>query len=302
MDVLSVIFAGLFGFSYYRYLTHGTSIWFIFAALVLFATMTVLQVFLAKQEKRNSFIIVAEVIALLAFFWQDNILILILTALIVLVMLMWGYFSAHLQLKNSIEIPFFGVSGNVLGKFTTGILLFLILAYVPQLGAGNALVVSPKSFGTFFDWTAAFVNKYYPTLSLDGSFGSFSDSFAKMELQNNPNFQALNTAQQDAAVQQTSAQFAASFAKNSANPIATSSPTSDAFYNVLSGVLNAWQNQNSGWFAIGWVTVLFIGLRTLGILFVWLEQFISLIFYEILLASGFMKISEENHTREVIGY
>ena len=123
-----------------------------------------------------------------------------------------------------------------------------------------------------------------------------------MELQNNPNFQSLNTAQQNVAVQQASADFSNNFSKESANPIASSSPTSDAFYNVLNGVLSAWRNQNSGWFAIGWVTVVFIGLRALGILFVWFMQFISLIVYEILLASGFMKITEEVHTREVLGY
>ncbi len=71
---------------------------------------------------------------------------------------------------------------------------------------------------------------------------------------------------------------------------------------MLNGVLGAWQSQSSGWFDVGWVTVLFIGLRTLGILFVWLAQFISLVFYELLLALGFMKITEETHPREVIGY
>jgi len=123
-----------------------------------------------------------------------------------------------------------------------------------------------------------------------------------MELANNPSFQSLNTAQQNAAIQQEAAQFTQSFLKSAAQPVASSSPTSDAFYNVLNGVLSAWQSQSSGWFDVGWVTVLFIGLRALGILFVWLAQFVSLVFYEILLASGFMKISEETHIREVIGY
>ena len=71
---------------------------------------------------------------------------------------------------------------------------------------------------------------------------------------------------------------------------------------MLNGVLGAWASQSSGWFDVGWVTVLFIGLRTLGILFVWFAQFVCLVFYELLLALGFMKISEEPHSREVIGY
>jgi hypothetical protein len=124
-----------------------------------------------------------------------------------------------------------------------------------------------------------------------------------MELANNPSFQSLNAAQQNVALQQATDQFTQNFLQGAASgTIATSSPASDAFYNVLNGVLGAWQSQSSGWFDVGWVTVLFIGLRTLGILFVWLAQFISLVFYELLLALGFMKITEETHPREVIGY
>jgi hypothetical protein len=302
LDVVCILSAGLFGYSYYRYLTRGTSVWFVFGALVFFGALSVLQVFLAKESKRTFLIIFAEVLALLGFFWQENYFILGMTALIVLAMLLWGYFAGRARLRNSINVPFFGASGTTLGKFTTGLLLFMILTYVPQLSGGNALVVSQQSFRTFFDWTSGFVNNYFPTLSLTGSFGNFSESFAKMELQNNPNFQSLNTAQQNLALQQASTQFATSFASPASTTIATSSPTSDAFYNVLNGVLSAWQSQSSGWFDVGWVTVLFIGLRTLGILFVWLDQFIALIFYEILLASGFMKISEENRSREIIVY
>ena len=77
--------------------------------------------------------------------------------------LLWGHFSARSRVRNGIEMPFFGASGDMLGKFTTAILLFMILAYVPQIG-GNALVVSQQSFRTFFDWTSGFVNGFYPEL------------------------------------------------------------------------------------------------------------------------------------------
>jgi hypothetical protein len=300
LDLASILSAALFGYIYYGYLTRGLAVWFLLVGLLLFGVFSVLQTFLAKSSARRFLILILEVAALLGFFWQDNWRILAITGLVLLVMLSWGYFGGRGRLRNSIEIPFFGVSNLVLGKFTTGLLLFMLLAYVPQLG-GNALVVSQQSFRTFFDWTAAWVNNFYPDLSLTGSFGSFTQSFSKMELQNNPNFQSLNTAEQNQAVQQQSTQFAQNLMPGSTT-IASSSPTSDAFYNVLNGVLKAWQSQSSGWFDVGWVAVLFIGLRFLGILFVWLAQFVSLVFYEILLASGFMKVSEESHLREIVGY
>ena len=299
--MVGVLSAGFFGYVYYSYLTKGISVWFLLASLLFFGAACVMQVFLSRGGWRSLLVIVLEVGASLGFFWKDDTRVVGVIALIMFVMLVWGHFSAHAQVRNGIEIPFFGASGDMLGKFTTAVLLFMILAYVPQIG-GNALVFSQQSFRTFFDWTSGLISGFYPELSLNGSFGTFAQSVSEMELANNPSFQSLDQAQKAAAIQQQTAQFTQSFLQSSAQPVASSSPTSDAFYNVLDGVLNAWQNQSSGWFDIGWVTVLFIGLRTLGILFVWVAQFVSLVAYEALLAMGFMKISQETHMREVIGY
>ncbi len=302
LDAVAVLAAALFGFLYYRYLTQGLSVWFLLAALTFFGVACVMETLLTKSASRSLLVIILETGAALGFFWRDDLQIIGIIALIMIVMLAWGHFSARSLVRNAIEVPFFGVSGDVLGKFTTALLLFMILAYVPQIG-GNALVVSQQSFRTFFDWTSGFINSFYPGLTLNGSFGDFAQSVSKMELANNPSFKNLNTAQQNVALQQASDQFTQNFLQGAASgTVAASAPASDAFYNVLNGVLGAWQNQSSGWFDVGWVTVLFIGLRTIGILFVWAAQFISLMFYELLLALGFMKISEESHPREVIGY
>jgi hypothetical protein len=301
LDAVAVFSAALFGYCYYRYLTQGWSVWFLFAAITFFGVASVMEMFLSKDGWRSMLVILLETAALLGFFWRDNLLILAIIAAVMIAMLAWGHFSAQSQVKNGVEIPFFGASGNMLGKFTTAVLLFMILAYVPQIG-GNALIVSQQSFRTFFDWTSGMVNGFYPELSLNGSFGDFAQSVSKMELANNPSFKSLNDAQKNIALQQATTQFTQNFLGNTSGTVATSSPASDAFYNVLNGVLEAWASQSSGWFDVGWVTVLFIGLRTLGILFVWFAQFVSLVFYEMLLSLGFMKISEESHSQEVIGY
>ncbi len=301
LDVAAILLAVFFGFSYYRYLTKGFSVWIFLAAFTLFAVVSVLQAFLSKKTGRTLAIILIETAGIVGFFWQDNWQILAITACVVLAFLSWGYLSARQRLANSIRIPFFGVSGAELGKFTTGLLIFMILIYVPQID-GNPLLVSQKGFGSFFDWASGFVNNFYPNLSLTGTFGSFSDSFTKMELQNNPSFQNLSDAQKTSAIAQQSQQFEAYFLKNASSTVATSSPASDAFYNVLQGMMNAWQSESGGWFLVGWAAVIFIGLRSVGVVFIWFAELISLFFYELLLATGFMKISEEGHMRELIGY
>jgi len=302
LDILAVLAALGFGYGYYRYLTQGLSVWILLIALTLFAVFTVLQAFLAKHGGRAMLIIVLEALALIGSFWQDDTRILSITGIVLLVFLAWGYLSARSRVTNCIEIRFFDVAGASLTKFTTGLLIFMVLIYVPQLG-GNPLVVSQKSFRTFFDWSSNLINDFYPNLSLHGSFGNFSESFAKMELTDNPNFKDLSSEQQTMAVQQATQQFEQSLsAKNATSPIASSSATSDAFYSILQGMMNAWQSKAGGWFDIGWATVIFIALRSVGVVFIWFAEFISLIFYELLLAAGFIKAGEVPRTQETIGY
>lgn len=302
LDVLAVLLAAGFGFSYYRYLTGGMPIWVLFVALTLFAVITTLQAFLAKHGWRTFCVIVLETAGVVGFFWRDDWRIIAITAAVVLAFLVWGYFSARVRLENSVHVPFFGVANMTLSKFTTGLLIFMVLIYAPQLG-GNPLLVSQKSFRTVFDWASGVVDNFYPNLSLSGSFGNFSESFAKMELTNNPEFQNLTPDQQNAAIAQESQQLEQNLtAKLPSSSVASSSPTSDAFYSILQGMMNAWQTQSEGWFDVGWAAVIFIALRGLGIIFIWLAEFVTLIVYELLLATGFIKLGEEFRSREVIGY
>ena len=274
------------------------SVWFLLAALMFFGVASVIEAFLSKNAARSMLVIILETAAALGFFWKDDPQILGIIALIMIVMLSWGHFSARARLRNGIEIPFLGASGETLGKFTTGLLLFMILAYVPNIG-GNALVVSQQSFRTFFDWTSGFINSFYPdSRSMVRSVIS-RKAFPRWNWRIIQLSKPEHRPEEHRAPAGDHAIYAELFAGHAGGAIATSSPASDAFYNVLDGVLGAWQNQSSGWFDVGWVTVLFIGLRTLGILFVWLGQFISLVFYELLLALGFMKVTEETYPREV---
>lgn len=301
LDVVSVGVAALFGYFYYQYLTAGISVWFVVGSLALFGMLSVFQVFLSNSPNRRVAILLCEIAALMVFFRSDNWRILVITGVTFLVFQIWGYFSGRARLRNSIEIPFFSMTGNVLGKFTTGILIFMILTYVPQLN-GNSTFIPQQSFRAFFNWSAGFLNGFYPNLALTDSFGNFAQSVAKMELANNPSFENLNTEEQNSEINQAATQFSDTFSKPSPTPINASDATSDAFYSVIEGMMAAWQSQSSGWFVIGWGIVLFIALRSVGIVFVWLDQFICLIFYEILLASGFMKIMEQSQSRELIVY
>jgi len=302
LDVLSVLSAVLFGFSYYRYLTSGLPVLWLLGAIALWGVISVLQVFLSKKMSRRMLILICESVATLGFFYRVDPAILLTTAAVVFAFLAWGYAASRTNLTNSVEIQFFRNTGNVLGKLVTAALLFMIMIYVPQVNQGSVFV-SQQSFREFFDWSSGFISNLYPNVSLNGSFQAFAQGVATMELKNNPNFQTMSPQTQSSTISQTASQLETSFGTTSSGvAVAPTAPASDAFYNFIVGMLQGWQSQGSSWFLIGWGAVLFLTLRTLGILFVWINQFIALVFYEILLASGFMKITEATQTKEMIGY
>ncbi len=303
LDALAVLAAAAFGFSYYGYLTKGYSVWLLLGTFLFFAAMFALGVFLMEKTRYAILVAFLETAGVVGSFWRTDWHVIAVTGAVMFVFLVWGHFTGRGRLENSIEVPFFGATGTALGKFTTGALIFMILIYVPKV-SGNPLVISSQNFGTFFDWAAGVVNDFYPSISLHGTFGNFSESIAQMELANNPNFQNLSPSEKTAAVAQQSKQFEATFLGTASStapaPVTASSSASDAFYNVLQGMMNAWQSEAGGWFLIGWIAVVFIALRSVGVVFNWIAQFVMLMCYELLLATGFMKIHEEEHIREVI--
>jgi len=324
VDIVAVASAGVFGYAFFRYLTTGLSIAWLIAALLLWAVLEVVETFLMKSVSRRLLVLILESVAAMAFFTHAALEIVLVTGVVVFAILAWGYLAGRSDIANSIEIQFFRTTGSVLGKFATAALLFMILVYVPNIGPSTVLI-SQGSFRKFFDWSTGFVSGFYPNISLNGDFQSFATSLAKMELQNNPNFQAMSSQEQTNTLTAATTQIEHSFGVSPSSTAATSSgatapvgtiststpssapvpptaPTSDAFYNFFVGMLQAWQAEGPTWFAIGWGVVLFFALRTLGIVFVWVAQFVSLIFYEILLATGFMKITEVTQTKEIIGY
>lgn len=302
LDVLSVGFALLFGYTYYGYLTVGLSPWFVLAALLIFSAVSVLQVFLEKNIARRTLVALGEAVALVALFSQyDDWQILSVTGLIVFGVLLWGYWRSRTYLTNSIEVAFFRTTRDVLGKVTTAALLFMILVYAPQ-AKGDGIFVPRQSFKTFFDWSSGFLNNFYPDIRFTGSFGELSQNFAKVELQNNPTFNALSPSAKNAALKQAVAQLSGEVARATGVAPAPSESTSDVVYDYIVAALANWQTQLQNKFLIGWAIVIFLLLRTIGVVFVWAAQFVSLIFYEILIALGFMHIAEATQTKETLEY
>ena len=238
-----------------------------------------------------------ESVALVAFFYSYPLQVLNLTALVVAVSTVWGYFSIRGELRNSLRIRFFAASSRAISKVATAALIFLIAMYAAvSIGRGN-FFVPQNYFNGFFDWSSGIVANFYPGIPLDGSFGDFAQAVAQEQLKNNATFESLPADQQSQVLAASTAQIAGSFTPT---PSATE-PTREVFYSYFIAMASKLQGQFGNGFIFVWGLILFLILRTIAILAVWIAQFVTLVFYEFFLAIGFVAISEESESRELIG-
>jgi hypothetical protein len=295
-DILAVVSAGALGYAFARLLAGG-SFWWVSAALLGWSAISVIVGFIQKDASRRFLVAFLESIALIAFFYTVAWEALAITGILVLCCVLWGYFSVRREIRNTIEVRFFTASGKVVGRVITAAVVFMIIMYGSIANNNGNLFVSQGVFNTFFNWTGSFVNKFYPTVPLTGSFGDFAQAIAQMQLQGNSAFESLPPAEQSQAVADSAQQLMTGFT-TSTNAAAT--PTSNVFYNYLANLFANLQNQYNDLFIGGWGLLLFLILRSIGIIVVWVGQFAALILYEILLATGFMKITEHPATKETI--
>lgn len=309
VDFFTVLLALVFSYSFSRYLSGRLSFWFVLGGLLLWGAASVLEGFLQKNAVRRFWIIVLECAVLIAPFysyaWQG----LVITGVLVLLVLLWGYFSVRRELRNTLEMRFFTASGKVVGKVITAAVIFMVVIYASLANNKGNLFVSQEGFNTFFSWGSNFVNNFYPNVPLSGSFGDFAQAVARMQLQGNPTFQSLTPTEQNVALSQSADQVMSTFSTNASGTIATSTAsttaaeaTSNAFYDYLSGVFTRLQGRFSTGFVGAWGLILFLILRSAGIIVVWIGQCVALIFYELLLATRFMHIKEEEASKETIEY
>lgn len=301
LDGISVIAAAVFGFAYLRYLVGGFSVWLLAVALLAFGCASGVQALVNGKTARRMYVLVAEVIAMSIFFYYIDSAYLAAAAILSFAFLAWGYFATRRELQYLTEIRFYSVTKEILGAVTTASLLFMILLYLPTASAGN-LFVSEGSFSTFYGLTAKVAENFYPNIPFTGSLGDFAQSLATSELSSNPQFQSLTPAAQSSSVSMSAQQLVQSFSQSFGGSISSSDTLANVAYQFVTSAIAGWRNRFETAFLAGWTIVLFVVLRSIGIVFMWVNQLVLFVIYQILMASGFMKVTQGAATREKIEY
>ncbi len=300
-DALSVLAAFGLGYVYMCYLAGMASITTLILAITGYGLLATLQMFFTPTLGHRFMILLLEVVALFGLFYNNDVKILAIAAGLVLIFSYWGDISAKLELENGLEIRFFQTSIKFLKKFTTAIILGLVILYLPKWDQ-NHLFVSEQNFQKFFSWSAGFITTAYPQVDVNGTFDVFAQGVAQTELQNDQRFKDMTPVNQATAVRDAAEQFATAVTKEFGITIQPNETASKVFYDsILAQLINVKQRAN-GWFSVVWVSIVFLVLRSVGIIFYLVLSLIAFIVYQILLAAGFIHVIGESRTHEVISY
>jgi len=301
LDAIGVVSAFLAGYAYFNFLSGTWPLLASIAAFLFFIIVLTLEALLGARAWRRIGILALEIIALLLPFYLLNAWILVASAAAAFIFLLAGYLQTHSELSHSTTVRFFRSTHGVTAKAVTATLLVAIILYFPMMGS-ETVFINESGFKSFFGWAAGLVNNFYPTIALTGSFDNFAQSVAQGELAGNTTFKAMPPADQSAAVAAAASQIEASLSRSFGFTPSAASSTSEVAYNAIEKMLQGWRAQFSVWFTVGWEISLFLIFRCIGIVAVWIGQFLAMIAYELLLASGVIRIVEEPQTKEVIEF
>jgi hypothetical protein len=301
IDALGVLAAGIFGYAYRRYLAGAGSPWVVVGVMIVFGIVVGLQGLLIEKSARRYWVILGEVAAMSVFFYDIDAIFLAAAALFSFIFFAAGYRNARRELTYSTEVRFFANTKGIIGKFVTAVLLFMVLLYVPQLTPQTAFV-SPDTFSKFFTWSANTVGQWYPGIPFAGSFGDLSQKIIARELQGNPQYEQLPPESQAATVATNASSLIESFSQNLGVTIQASDTVSSVAYGFIVKTLTGWHDRFVSVFLIGWSVVVFLILRSIGIVFTWMVQLLLGVVYEILLAAGVIVTKEEETTKETIQF
>jgi hypothetical protein len=301
LDAAGICAAFFSGYAYFEFLEGSWPLIAPIGALLLFAAVLALEMLLEKKIWRRICILAAEVVALLIPFYSFNVRILAVCAAIAFLFLLIGYAQGRSELDHGTTIRFFKLTHSVTAKTVTAALLMAVILYLPAASAG-AIFVGEPGFTVFFNWTAGLVGNFYPTISLTGSFDDFAQSVARTGLVGNATFQEMSPSDQNTAVSAAGDQIEANLSKSLGITASPASLMSDIAYNAIKNILQGWRDRFSIWFTAGWGLALFLILRSIGVVAVWIGQFFAMVIYELCLSSGMIRIVEEPQTKEMIEF
>ena len=301
LEALSIALALFAGYFYRQYLSLGTGLIPGLLCLLGLALISPMLMLLTKSTGRRALVLVLEIIAFLVFFYSGEIVFLVSTGAAAFMFMFWGEAVGRRQAGNSLTLHFFQVCGPLLSRLVTAFALMFILLYLPQWKAEESFLSSP-SFNELYNVSIKFVKQFVPEWKLDSTFEDFAKSFTRAQLQGNFTFLQLLPAAQDKAINDNAAKVMEDLGQSLGIELSPKQPLSLVFYNFCIRLLENWKEKFGNQFLFAWAVVFFFVLRGFGGIFLWIASGLGYFLFQLLIATGFIRLVGESRMHEVVEF
>ncbi|MBI3588940.1 MAG: hypothetical protein HY093_00800 [Candidatus Liptonbacteria bacterium] len=297
LDTLTVLTAALFSLSYYLFLNDRVTFPIPVLILIIFSILSTLEVLLIKSLKRRTLVLVLEALALFLFFLNLPNGLLVTAFGLTLFFLVWGEMNGRREVSNTLEPSYFRVSRITISKIVSALALMAAIIYFPKFDARENFI-SPAKFGSVFNWASDVVSKIYPEVNLNGTVSDFASKLAEAEIEKTPEYKNLPVPNQEKIKQAAIESIIAKFNEQLKIENKGSENLVDIAYKIVSSKIEQIKNQFSDQFRIVWTIILFLTIRSLGVILVPLAAGLNYLVIQLLLTAGFIFISGETRTKE----
>ncbi|MDP3956522.1 MAG: hypothetical protein Q8P97_00820 [bacterium] len=274
---------------------------FFLSAAALFLIALFFKAVFIKQRDRVVFVLFLENLALFSFFIFDSLGFAVSGVVLNFLFCLIACYAGMRELEYSLKIKIWRVARVVLPKGITALSFFITLGYL-ALAQANAVLISEDAFNRIVLPGDSVVRYFFPQISLTDTFSDAAQKYVLGSLDNSPAFLALSPNQK---IAQTD------FAVKDLKDLVTKQylggvefKETDSLIHVLYQSFSAYLQNISGEQTILMLlmfgAILFLIIRSLGMIFYFVVALLAVLSYEILMASGFGSVVLETVSKETI--
>lgn len=301
VDFVGVLFALLAGLSYDLYLQAAVPLWVVLVAAGFFMIVSTIGALLMESPFRRAWVLLAETVALLAFFYAMPPVNLLMLGVVVFIFLLWGDVATHRELTGNIEVRYMRVTRSQVRKLTTALIVAAIALYLPQWSPQGGFL-PPDAFQNVFTWSAGMATRFYPGIRFNATVDSFLRDAASYQLNQDAQYTALSPVAQEQIFKRSVSELSVMFRNAIGIEVGPEEQMQNIVYRFILGVLDDWNRKFGTNLIIAWAVVAYFVLRSIGVLYYAIVSFVGFLAFQMLLATNFMMVIGETRVQQTLQY
>jgi hypothetical protein len=301
VDFAGVVTALLTGLSYDLYLQAAVPLAVVLVAAGAFMIASTIGALLMESPFRRAWVLLAETVALLAFFYTMPTVHLLALAGAVFTLLLWGDVATHRELTGSIEVRYVRITRSQVRKLTTALIIAAIAIYLPQWTPEGGFL-PPDTFQNVFTWSAGMASRFYPTINFASTVDVFLRDSAAYQMSQDEQFASYPPAVQAQAIERATGELMTMFRDVVGMNVGLQERMENVTYRLIIGTLDDWNKTFGVNLVFIWAVIAYFVLRSVGVLFYGLVSAVGFLVFQLLLATNFVMVIGETRIQQTVQY